>query len=319
MFFRKCVLAIVGAMLVSTAFAQDFPTRALTIIVPFAAGGGADVQTRVIAAEMSKDLGQPIIVENRPGATGNVGLESVAGQKPDGYTLLALANNTVMARNLLGQPFDLPKMLTPIGTYLVSPLLLIVNAKKIPAKNLSELVEYARAHPGTSYSSAGHGDGGHLSLATFAKKRGLEMSFVGYRGNAPALTALIGGELDILDIDGGSFLPQMSSPDVRVIAGSSTKRNNVQPNVPTATEQGFPEIAFDPVLGLSAPPNTPKPIVDRLAKALKVATESEAFKAIEAKVGNSVYFVDGEQFGKQLSDDYIKSAKAIKEADISAN
>lgn len=315
---RMLLAGLFGMLTATAAGAQDFPTRPITIIVPFAAGGGADVQTRIIADGMSKELGQPVIVENRPGATGNVGLEYVSTAAPDGYTLLSLSNITVVSRNLQDQPFDLPKMMTPVANFLITPTNIIVNPNKVPVTDLSELVEHVKANPGLTFSSAGRGDGGHLTMTLFKQTQQLDMIHVAYRGTAPALAALIGGEIDMMVIDGASLQPQLDAPEVRVIGGNSSRRNGVTPDIPTGAEQGFPELSFDPVLGLTAPPGTPRPIIDRLAQALKVAAEGEAFTSLIGQVGNSVHFLDTDAFGAQLADDFARWGQVIRDNNITA-
>jgi tripartite-type tricarboxylate transporter receptor subunit TctC len=316
--YKAVLVGAFAAFAAAAASAQDFPNKPITIVVPFAAGGGADVQTRIIAAGMSKDLGQPVIIENRPGATGNVGLDSVAAAPPDGYRILSLSNITVISRNLQNLPFDLPKMMTPIGNFLLTPTNLVVNSAKVPATNLKELVAWVQSRKGTTFSSAGNGDGGHLTMSLFKSTRNLDMTHVGYRGAAPALAALVTGEIDMMVIDGASFAPQADAKEVRVIAGASSKRNGVQPKIPTATEQGFPEVSFDPVLGLSAPPGTPMPVIERLAKAMRIAANAEEFTSLVGKVGNTVHFLDSAQFGAMLADDYVKWGKVIRDNNIKA-
>jgi tripartite-type tricarboxylate transporter receptor subunit TctC len=316
----KASLLITAACLFGLAArAQDFPHRAITIVVPFAAGGGADVQTRLIGQEMSKELGQPIIIENRPGATGNVGLDAVSRAAPDGYTLLSLSNTTVIARASQNQPFDLPTLMTPVGNFLLTPGVLVVNAKQVPARNMRDLVTFLRGRQETMFSSSGNGSGGHLGMAYFAQNNKLNLTHVAYRGAAPALTALLSGEIQMMWVDSATLQPQVGSPELAAISTASSVRSGLLPNLQTAAEQGFPDASYDPVLGISAPPNTPKAVVERLSKALKAASQSPVFTSFIEKVGNKVYFLDGPEFGSFLTGEYVKWGKLMKDANIQVN
>jgi tripartite-type tricarboxylate transporter receptor subunit TctC len=256
----------------ATASAQEYPTRTITLVVPYAAGGGNDVMARTVAEKMSKTLGQNVVVENRAGAGGSVATRQVAKAAPDGYTLVlggtgSLAVNPTLYNNV---GYDPRKDFAPIGLIGTGQLIVLVNPS-VPAKTIPELIALAKKEPGKlSYASAGVGSGIHLGAVLFELMADIKLTHVPYRGTAPALTDLIGGHVQIYFSSIPSAIGIAKEGKVRALAVTGPKRSAVFPDLPTVAET-LP--GFEAVLhyGIVAPAGTPKPIVDKLNAALREA------------------------------------------------
>src|SRR5215467_1790862 len=251
----------------------DYPTRPITLIVPYAAGGGNDVLARGIAEPMSKILGQRIVIENRGGAGGSIGTRQVATAADDGYTL-GLGGTGTLAIDPTLYPnagYDPRKDFTPVGLIATSPLIILVNPS-LPAHNVQELIALAKAQPGKlSYASAGTGSGIHLATVLFASAAGIELTHVPYRGTGPALTDLLGGHVEVYFSSLPSALGLVKEGKLRALGVTGMKRSAAFPNVPTVAEQGLQ--GFEAVLhyGIVAPAGTPRAIIDKLSAALREA------------------------------------------------
>lgn len=248
--------------------AQDaYPNRPIRVIVPFPAGGALDVLTRVVTANLSVKFGQPIIVDNKPGASGNIGTEMVANAKPDGYTLLATPPTFVINQHLFAQlPFD-PTKFAPVTVMTGAPNLLIVNAK-LPANTISELLSYAKAHPGKlNYASTGTGGTPHLTTEWFKAVASVQLTHVPYKGYPPAIPPLLAGEVDMMFMNLADALPHIRSGKLKALAIGSESRSEALSEVPTMAETipGFVSVTW---FAIAATPGTPMPIAEKLSAAI---------------------------------------------------
>jgi len=283
--FRRLIstLIVVGsaALTATAADAQDFPTRAITIIVAQPPGGGTDIISRIVAQQLSVQLGKPVVVENKPGAGTIVGTEAAAKSPPDGYTLLAgltanMAVNPSLFRKL---PYDPIKDFTPVGMMAEFPFVLVVS-KNFPAKSVKELLALAKAKPGEiNFASAGNGTGQHLSAELFKLMAGVDMTHVPYRGASPAYSDVISGRTPVFFDNLASGLGQIRGGAVRALGVTGTKRSPLLPDVPTIAEAGVPGYQNYVWFGLWAPKNTPKPIVDKLYAEIRKAVATPSVKA----------------------------------------
>lgn len=307
-----------GALAAGQARAQApaFPSRPLRLIVGFAAGGPADGIGRSMAKALEDELRQPVVVDNRAGAAGLVGLQAVTGATPDGYTIGLLANTTTTSLHFAGRKLDIDATLAPIGRFVSTRILLVVNPTLIPARTLPEFVEHLRRNPGTLMTSAGHGGLGHLGLALFALEQNLRIEHVAYKGSAPAMTDVIAGQVGGMVVDATSALPFIQTGKLRPICVASSSRVPSLPDLPTAIELGLTSLQIDSSMGLVAPPRTPQPIVDRLAEALRRAVDGASYTDAAARAGNERYFHDAAAFRQWLAGDFERWGNVIRQANI---
>ena len=268
-----------GLAITTTAHAQSYPNKPIRLLVPFAPGGSSDIVSRSFAGEMSKILGQSIVVESKPGGAGNIAMQEAKNSAPDGYTIIlghvgTLAVNPAMFAKL---PYDPVKDFMPITLLAKVPSLLVVNAEKMPAKNLKELVEYAKKNPGAlNYGSAGNGSSGHLAMAYVALTAGFTATHVPYKGTGPMMTDLLAGRLDATFTGAPPLLAHVKAGTLRPIAVGTAKRSPAMPDVPTVAEQGYAGFETSQWYGLMAPAGTPDAIVLKLAQAAALAGKSPA-------------------------------------------
>jgi tripartite-type tricarboxylate transporter receptor subunit TctC len=274
------LLAMVIAVWLAPAasFAQDFPSRAITIIVAQPPGGGTDIISRIFAQRLSEQLGKPVVVENKPGAGTIVGTQAAAKSAPDGYTLLAglTANMAVNPSLFKTLPYDPVRDFTPVGMMAQFPFVLVVS-KDFPAKSVKNLIAMAKAKPGSiNFASAGNGTGQHLSAELFKLMAGVDMTHVPYRGAAPAYSDVISGRTPVFFDNLASALGQIKGGSVRALGVTGTKRSPLLPDVPTIAEAGVPGYQNYVWFGLWAPKNTPKPVVDKLYAEIRKAAATPA-------------------------------------------
>ena len=296
---RFSIVALAAAALVPLALrAQTFPAKPLKIVVPFAPGGGNDVFARQLATRMGDTLKQQVLVENRPGAGGTVGSDYAAKQPADGYTLLlghtgTLAINPALYPSL---PYDAKNAFVAVGPLAAAPLVLVVPAAS-RIRTLAEAIAQAKAQPGKlSYASSGNGTGGHLAGELLEEAAGIKLLHIPYKGTAPALTDVLGGQVDLMFSVIPPALPHIESGKLRAIAVTGSKRSERAPQVPTVAEAGVRGYESTLAYGLMAPKGTPEPVLKTLAAALAAAVASpqlrEAFKAegAEPLVGSGADF-----------------------------
>jgi tripartite-type tricarboxylate transporter receptor subunit TctC len=269
---RLCA-AVALAALCGAAGAQSFPNRPLRLVVAFPAGGATDIIARVLAEYTGKRLGQQIIVENRPGAGGNIGTEAVARAAPDGYTLsLCTIGTCAINASIYAKPgYDLERDFAPV-VLVASVVNVLATNPDVPARTVKELVALAKAKPGTlSYGSSGYGGSPHLSGELFKQMAGVEITHVPYRGSAPVIVDLRGGQIDLFFDNAPSILPHIKSGALRALATTGAKRSEELPDVPTMQEAGFPGFVITPWWGVLAPAKTPPAVIAKLNQAMNDA------------------------------------------------
>jgi len=301
-------------ILIQNLYANDFPKHSVEMVIPYAAGGSADVLGRVIADEMGKILGQSVIVNLKPGAGGNIGAEYVAKiAKPDGYTILFASVSLATSPSLTKLSFDPQKDLQAIAGVGSIPSLMLVSNNS-PYKNLSEFIAAVKANKvQASFGSSGNNTGSHLVGELLKSVSGIEMTHVPYKGSGAVYPDLIAGRITTLIDVMGSSLPQVQGGNVRAIAITSLQRSKLLPDVPTIAEQGYPGFEFGTWFGFFAPANLPTPVAKRLEEAVLQSLKSEAVKSRLAAVGATSLPGPGADFAKWFQADVASWAKLVKE------
>jgi tripartite-type tricarboxylate transporter receptor subunit TctC len=316
---RRALLALALPLMAGAAFAQAWPAKPITFVVPFPPGGPTDVATRIVAQKMSQGLKQNILVDNRSGASGTIGAAVAAKAAPDGYTFVMLATPTLLAAHLYGQtPYDIFKSFTPVGTVYDLPIVMVVNPKALPGVNgLQDLIAKAKAEGGKlNYTTAGAGSFGHLTTEQLKNIGKFEMQHVPYRGSAPAVTDLIGGQVPAMFSDLVAVMPHIRSGALRAIAVGSGQRVSLLPDVKTVAEQGFPGFDATSWGGLLAPAGTPKEVVDRMSAELKTALADKEVQDKLEGVGSFAAYRTGEQTGVRMRQDFERWGKVIRDNKI---
>jgi tripartite-type tricarboxylate transporter receptor subunit TctC len=316
------LLAAIGCIVLPAQFsaAATWPDRPVTIVVPFPAGGPSDTLARLFAERLSDILKQPFVVENRPGANGNLGASQVARAAPDGYTLLLSGNgHNAMNHGLYApMPYDSRRDFAHIALFASTPNAIVVTAD-FPAKTLREFVELAKKQgEPIPFASPGVGSSGHLSMALFEKTAGLNLRHIPYRGAAPAITDLIGKHVNVGIMNVDVPLPYVKSGQLRVLAVTSDKRNPLYPDAPTVAEEGMPGFSALGWFGLSAPAGTPQDIVTKLNAAVSQALADDKIKQRLAAGGYIPGGGSPEQYADFISAEIDKWTKLAKDAGISA-
>ena len=321
-FKRKLLLALgLTAMLTNlSAFAQAYPSKPVRVIVPFAAGGPADNYARFIAQRLQDAMGQPFIVDNRPGAGSVIGTDAVAKSAPDGYTLLLMSNTHTVNESLTpNKPFQLMRDFVAIAPINYSDLVLVANPA-LPANNLKELIARAKKMPGKiNYASSGQGTPYHMAGELFKSMAGVYLVHIPYRGSSGARTDVIGGQVEVMFDAVTTMAEQVKAGKVKAIATTGKVRSAVLPDVPTMSEAGLPGYETTIWLGLMAPKGTPKAIVDKLNEAVSKIASQPDVKALWLKQGAVPMVMTPEVFEKYTRDDITKWATVIKSANIKAD
>jgi tripartite-type tricarboxylate transporter receptor subunit TctC len=317
---RRLIVAltfVLTALGSGPAGAQSYPTKPIRVIVPFAAGGAVDVLARLVSAKMSESVGQPVIIENRAGAAGNVAADAVAKSPPDGYTILQNTNGQAISPSLYKSlPFDAVKDFTPV-TQLVASQLLLVATPSLPAKSVQELIALAKAKPGSlNYGMTGIGNPLHLTAEMFKHAAGIELQAVPYRGDAPLNTALIAGEVHLAVVPFATAKPHVEAGRLRALAIPGAKRSPALPQVPTIAESGLPGFESSSWQGWFVPANTPGEIVALIQReAAKALNAPDVRERLEA-TANEVVASTPEAFAVVFKNDLVKFAKVVKDAKI---
>ena len=310
-------LGLAAALLVVPAAAQTYPTKPVRIVVPFAAGGPADVYARFMAQRLQEALGQSFVVDNRPGAGSVIGTDAAAKAPPDGYTLLLMSNAHTVNESLIpNKPFQLMRDFVAIAPINYSDLVLVANPA-VPAASLKELIAQAKARPGKlNYASSGPGTPYHMAGELFKSMAGVYLVHIPYRGSSGARTDVLGGQVDVMFDAVTTMAEQVKSGRVKALATTGKTRSEVLPDVPTMNESGVPGYEATIWLGLMAPRGTPKPVVDKLNEAITKIVSQPDVKQAWAKQGAVAMVMSPEVFDKYARDDITKWDRVIKTANI---
>ncbi|MDH0419797.1 MULTISPECIES: tripartite tricarboxylate transporter substrate binding protein [Delftia] len=312
-----CALAAAIPATIPAAWAQAWPARPVNLIVPFPAGGTTDVLARALGQELSKSLGQPVVVENRPGAGATLGADHVAKAKPDGYTLLMGAVHHTIATSVYRRlGYDFQKDLAPITVVAVVPNVLVVNPQ-VPAKTVQELLAQARAQPGKlAYGSNGAGTGQHLIGAQFESMGGVELLHVPYKGSGPLTTDLLGGQIAMSFDTVTPVLPHIKAGKLRALAVTTARRSVALPDVPTLDEAGLKGFDMGTWFGVLAPASTPREVLARLGADMNRIIESPQFRRKMEEIGAEPIGGSPEQMARQIRDDTDRFARLVKDAKV---
>lgn len=311
-------LSIVGGSAVAQA---NFPTHPVTLIVSAAPGGTTDIAARLIAQPLGQALGQSVVVENKPGASGGIAAQAVARATPDGYTLLLQYSGfQVITPNItpnLG--WDPIKDFSPVANVLSAPQVVVVRPD-LPINTLQELVAYAKANPGKlNYASSGNGSLQQVATELLNQMAGTKITHIPYKGTGPALNDLLGGAVDMTITTPPPLLGQIAAGKLRALAVTGSQRLPSLPNVPTAAEAGFPDLLVSSWFAMYAPAGTPQPIVDKVAGEIQKIMKSDAFRQKAADQGAEAIFMGPKELGAYTQQELDRWNKVVKAANITAN
>jgi len=298
----------------------DFPAKPVTLIVPFPAAGSSDLLARLVSERAAKGLGQPIVIENRPGAGGNVGTEAAARATADGYTMVLCTIGTCAINPAIYDkiPYDLEKDFRAVVLFGSISNLLTVHPD-VPARNVPELVALAKSKPGKlSFASSGYGSSPHLSGELFKQAAGIDILHVPYRGSAPAIADLRGGQVDMFFDNTPSILPQVKAGAVRALAITGARRSPLVPDVPTMEEAGFPGFVIAPWFGVMAPKKTPDAIIARLNKAYDEALKDPGIVRRLGELGMTVAGGAPEAFQEHMRSETLRWGELVRAHGIRA-
>jgi tripartite-type tricarboxylate transporter receptor subunit TctC len=310
-------LVVLGSSALAQSAPANFPSKPIKIVVPFPAGGTSDVLARMLGQKMTDSWGQPVVIENKPGSSGNLGADAVAKSAPDGHTLVLMdVGNLVISPALFKLPFTVEKDFAPVAMVAYSPHLLAVSTK-VPANTPAELVAYAKAQKGKlNYAvAAGMGSASHLAGVMYAQRNGIEWGYVPYKGGAQAITDLIGGQVDVMFNGMVATYPHVKAGKIKLIAISSAKRNAQMPDTPTvaASLSGFLTGSFQ---GLLAPASTPKAVIDKLhAEVQRIVAIHEVRERLTT-LGAEPSAMSPAEFGNWLKAEIPAMAKIVKDEKI---
>jgi tripartite-type tricarboxylate transporter receptor subunit TctC len=315
----RFILGFAVLVMSGISAAQTYPSKPVRVLVGFAAGASTDQLARVVSAKLSERLGQPVIVENRAGAGGSIAANEVAKAAPDGHTLIlgepgGMAVAPAMMKSL---PYDPRKDFTPIGQVISITFLLVANPS-FPAKKFADLKGLA-AGKTLPYGSAGTGTTQHLAIELLKKISGLPFEHVAYKGGAPALNDLLGGQIPLLVITAGTILPHVKAGKVHPLVTLNAERSKFFPDLPTVRESGYPDYAIDGWQGFFAPAGTPRPIVTRLNGEIRKIMEMPDVVQTLVNAGNEIVTGTPEAFAKQVREDIERWSKVVRDTGITPN
>ncbi|MEO8101518.1 MAG: tripartite tricarboxylate transporter substrate binding protein [Betaproteobacteria bacterium] len=321
---HKLIAALTTALALCfpTAHADTYPSKPIRLLVPFAPGGSSDIVSRSFASEMQKTLGQTVVVESKPGGAGNIAMQEAKGSAPDGYTIIlghvgTLAVNPAMFSKL---PYDPVKDFVPITLLAKVPSMLVVHSEKVKAKNLQELVAWAKANPGAlNYGSAGNGSSGHLAMAYLALTAGFTATHVPYKGTGPMMTDLLAGRLDATFTGAPPLMAHVKAGTLRPIAVGTAKRAPALADVPTIAESGYPGFETSQWYGLLAPAGTPDAIVQKLAQAAAAAGKTPAVSGRLAAEAATASTTTPKEFAEFIKVEAARWNDVVKKSQIKAD
>ncbi len=317
---RQTLIGLFAALSIagnSPAAAQSYPTKPIRFVVPFAPGGGTDIVARVLAQRLNEALGQPVVVDNRGGAGSTVGTDIVCKAPADGYTLLlgniSLAFNAWLYKSL---PYNALKDLAAVSMAAVQPNIVVIHPS-VPAKSIKEFADYARANPGKlSFASAGSGSGTHLAGEMLKDRLKIDMLHVPYKGTGPAITDLIGGQVQVMISTFASALPHVKSGRLRALGVTSAKRSAATPEVPTLMESGVPDYDFSTWYALFVPAGAPRPVIDKLNQVTRQALAADDMKQKFDAQGLEAWSNTPAELGAYLRAETEKWGKVVRAAGI---
>lgn len=309
---------LVGLVFISgQVSAQNYPNKPIKVVVGYAAGGAVDVVARTIGQSLSTSMGQPVVVENKPGAGTNIAVKSVITAEPDGYTLM-LAANALAANMSLYQPapFDAERDLVAISLIGRVPVVIAVNPQ-VPFSNIKQLIDAAKGKPNSiAFGSPGNGSTPHMAIELFTRAAGIDLQHIPYRGGTPAITDVIGGQLPLVAVNALEVLPHARSGKLKVLAVLSPQRSPIFPDVPTIAESGFSGFEASVWYGLVAPAATPKSIVIKLHEEVQKALQAKDVRERMTAVGGEVVPGSAEMFANLIRSERQRYAKLVREANI---
>jgi tripartite-type tricarboxylate transporter receptor subunit TctC len=315
----SCLLAVAALGFAAITFAQDFPAKPVRIVVGFPPGGSNDLVARALGLRMSAALGQQVLVDNRPGANGIIAAEHVAKSPADGYTVILTGVSTYVLNPLLYAkvPYDTLADFSPITTVAAMPQVLVAHPQ-LPVKSLKDVAALAQRSPGAlTAASPGVGGISHLTLEMFTNLAKVKIEHVAYKGTAPALTDLVGGQIPLLVCDLPAPLPYVKAGRIRALVVTGPQRSPLLPDVATALEQGYPGLQATNWLGVMAPARTPPAVVDRLNAAFVAAVNAPETKERYATVGvDAATFPTGAAFGAFVRDEFGRWEKVVKQSGV---
>ena len=297
--------------------AQTYPSKPIKVVVGYAPGGAVDIVARTVGQSLSSSMGQPVVVENKPGAGTNIAVKSVIAAEPDGYTLMMAANALAANMSLYKPaPFDAERDLVPVSMIGRVPVVIATGAQS-GIGSLAKLLEMGKnkATP-LSFASPGNGSTPHMAVELFARAAGISLQHVPYRGGSPAITDTIGGQVPLVAVNALEVLPHARSGKLKVLAVLSATRTSNFPDVPTIAESGFPGFEASVWYGLVAPAATPKPIVQKLHGEVQKALQTQEVRERMTSVGGEVVPASAEQFGALIRSERLRYEKLVREANI---
>jgi tripartite-type tricarboxylate transporter receptor subunit TctC len=312
-------VAMLASLAIPLAHAQDYPSRPVTIVVPFSAGGAVDAVARLMAQKLGERLDKPVVVDNKPGASGNIGAQAVARAAPDGYTLLmaAVTNYAINAPLYPAQlTYSLEKDFVPVALVGNVPLMLVVNPS-VPATDLKQFIALVKASPGKyTYASSGNGSTEHLAGALFSKLAGVDMLHVPYKGGAPAVADVMGGQVTAMVATTPNVLPNVKANRLRALVIAMPSRNAQAPDIPTSAEAGLPGFEVASEYGILAPAATPPAIVQRLARELDAIVKMPDTQQRLQQIGVEASYAAGADATRRIEGEFSRWAKVVQDANI---
>lgn len=298
-----------------------YPDRPITLIVSAAPGGTTDIAARLIAQPLAQALGQSVVVENKPGASGSIAAQAVSRANPDGYTLLLQYSGYQVITPLItsGLNWDPIKSFTPVANVLSAPQVVVVRPA-LPIKSMKELVDYAKAHPGElNYASSGNGSLQQVATELLNQMAGIKTTHIPYKGTGPAMADLLSGSVDMTITTPPPLLGQIAAGKLRPLAVTGKTRLESLPNVPTAAEAGYPDLLVSSWFAMYAPANTPKAVVDKLAGEIEKIMKTDEFRKKAAEQGAQAEFMGPEALGKYTQEELVRYKAVVEKAHITAN
>jgi len=315
--FLALSFAALACNIAPSVSAQNYPNKPIKVVVGYAAGGAVDVVARTIGQSLSTSMGQPVVVENKPGAGTNIAVKSVISAEPDGYTLM-MAANALAANMSLYQPapFDAERDLVAVSLIGRVPVVIAANPNA-PFNSIKQLMDAAKGKPNSiAFGSPGNGSTPHMAIELFARAAGMDLQHIPYRGGTPAITDVMGGQLPLVAVNALEVLPHVKSGKLKVLAVLSPNRSAIFPDVPTIAESGFPGFEASVWYGLVAPAATPKSIVNKLHDEVQKALQTKDVRERMTAVGGEVVPGSAEMFTQLIRSERQRYAKLVREANI---